>query len=342
MAYKTLKPGDVKSVIALYKAGVCTKDIAAQNLINVRTVQRLIKKFRDNGEVALPHPEPKSGRPRKLTQQTLRVICRQIKSKPSLTAREIKDKNPILLSEVSLRTIQLRMHDDLQFRSYKARPKPLLNERHRKNRLKFCKKYRNWNEEDWKKVLWTDEATFFVTGMGAKRVYRRSGTDPNLPQYILPTVKHPTSVMIWGSFAYGGVGKLVYLPPNETMNQYKYYELLNDELEESFEMSGATFFMHDGAPCHTAKLVTAWLTDAYVPYFNDWPGQSPDINPIENLWAIIKQKLRGMDTSTLPKLKSSIQDVWDNIPKNILENLAMSVPKRLKECIKKNGGSTKY
>ncbi len=40
--------------------------------------------------------------------------------------------------------------------------------------------------------------------------------------------------------------------------------------------------MQDGAPCHTAKTVVTWLDDCMVNYFKDWPGNSPDINPIEN------------------------------------------------------------
>lgn len=342
MAYRTLKPCDVTRIIALYKAGINNKEISRQTAINLRSVQRVICRFKEDGERLEPKPKPKSGRPRKFTERTLNSIKRQDNIQPSITAREIKDRNPRLLGNVSLRTVQLRLHDDLGFRSFKARKKPLINERQRTNRLNFCRKYSTWGEDDWKKVLWTDEATFFVTGSTAKRVYRHSGSDPNLPQYTCATVKHPTSVMVWGSFAYGGVGRLEFLPRNVMMNQFNYFELLNDVLEDSFNMSGAEFFMQDGAPCHTAKSVKGWLNDAAVPYFNDWPGQSPDINPIENLWAIIKQRLRSKDTSSLPNLKKSIQEVWDNIPKEMLENLSLSLPRRLSQCISYKGYAIKY
>ena len=67
--------------------------------------------------------------------------------------------------------------------------------------------------------------------------------------------------MVWGCFTYHGVGPLVVLPANEKINQYNYLELLCDELPGAFEKTKATWFMQDGAPCHTAKSVQQWMKD---------------------------------------------------------------------------------
>ena len=73
----------------------------------------------------------------------------------------------------------------------------------------------------------------------------------------------------------------------------------------------------------------------------DWPGNSPDLNPIENLWNIMKNKVAKKDTSSLPKLKNAIKEVWTiDFSPSYLENLS-SMPKRLKDVLKCKEKSTK-
>lgn len=126
-------------------------------------------------------------------------------------------------------------------------------------------------------------------------------------------VKYPDSLMVWGCFTYYGVGKLVIFPSNEKVNQYNYLELLCDYLGNSLDDTKVEVFMQDSAPAHIAKSVTQWLSDCEVPYFRDWPGNSPDISPIENLWSHMKKQLLGMDASSVPRLEAAIKQSWDSI-----------------------------
>ena len=72
-------------------------------------------------------------------------------------------------------------------------------------------------------------------------------------------------------------------------------------------------FMQDNAPVHTCKLVREYLTQQGISTL-DWPPQSPDINPIENVWAIIKQELYSQ--KTFPSGKNDLIDrvfeIWQN------------------------------
>ena len=127
---------------------------------------------------------------------------------------------------------------------------------------------------------------------------------------------------------------MVVLPHDEMMNQNSYLELLCDYLPSCFEKCSAEVFQQDGAPCLTAKSVTQWLSDCQVNFISDWPSNSPDLSPIQNLWSIIKQ---GKDTSTLTKLETAINEEWLNFDHTILKNLANSLPSRLKVCIRRKG-----
>ena len=191
-------------------------------------------------------------------------------------------------------------------------------------------------------MVWSDESTFTVTGSRGSFVYRKPKSDPLLPQYTKKSVKFPASLMVWGSFSYFGVGKLVFLEKNMTMNKDRYLELLCDHLPDCFDLCQGHVFMQDGAPCHTAAVVKDWLKFCCVDFIEDWPGNSPDLNPIENIWALMKRELRGKDTSSIPKLRAAIQEVWDGLNATWLQNMADSVPKRLQSVLKRKGLPCKY
>lgn len=68
-------------------------------------------------------------------------------------------------------------------------------------------------------------------------------------------------------------------------------------------------FQLDLAPCLASKMVKKFFADKGIQCL-DWPGNSPDINPIENLWSICKTRLRTMDCTTKTKLIESVIAVW--------------------------------
>ena len=73
------------------------------------------------------------------------------------------------------------------------------------------------------------------------------------------------------------------LPRNVTVNKERYLELRADHLNDCFMTCKSGIFQQDGASAFTAKLVCHWLEWVGVDYIRDWPGNSPDLSPIENL-----------------------------------------------------------
>ena len=144
-----------------------------------------------------------------------------------------------------------------------------------KKRLEFAKCHQNWTVSDWENVLWTDESTFQQFGTCVRHVRRPPGQQLN-QRYVVQTMKHPPSQMIWGAAG------LYFLPKNTTMNGEQYLTLLQEKLEFYMNSHQVTTLMHDGAPCHRAIKVTDWLQSKDIQLL-EWPGNSRDCNPIENL-----------------------------------------------------------
>jgi transposase len=119
---------------------------------------------------------------------------------------------------------------------------------------------------------------------------------------------------------------------------------LQDVLLPELQAAGQEMtFMQDNASCHKSKLVMDFLAQNNVKVL-PWPPQSPDLNPIENLWAIVKQKRVkkfGFPTTKV-ELIDQIFSVWNDINVELCETLSDSVVRRLDACLKANGMSTKY
>jgi len=223
-----------------------------------------------------------------------------------------------------------------------AARKPLLTRRHRQLRLAFARKYANKDCDFWKKVLFTDETRIAVRNDSAKlRVRRKTG---ERLKFITPTVKHPPAVMLWGAFSANGVGRLRFLEKGETCNSAWYLKVLNQQVRGSAKslFNGEFYLQDDGAPCHRSKSVKEFVRMQQWKTL-DWPPQSPDLNPIENLWALLKKKVWSTNFSSTLELKAKIIAVWNHhIAKDLLEKLAFSMPDRLRAVIRAHGGPTDY
>lgn len=148
--------------------------------------------------------------------------------------------------------------------------------------------------------------------------------------------------MVWGCFSAKGVGKLHFI--EGTVNAEKYVKILEEHLLTSVPML-TTFdefvFQQDGASCHTAKFTRNWFHDNSINVL-DWPSSSPDLNPIENLWALMKRRLRNEPQRTLQGLKDKIQAIWTSITPEECQYLINSMNKRLNAVIKNKGDVTQF
>lgn len=157
------------------------------------------------------------------------------------------------------------------------------------------------------------------------------------------TVKFPASVMIWGCMSREGVGRLHFV--DGTVNAQKYVEILEASLLPSvgdlIQDQDAFIFQHDGAACHTAKSTKCWLRNKSINTM-DWPSSSPDMNPIESLWGIMKRRLRSDPQRTVPELRQKIEEIWNSVEPIECKRLLDSMPARISALIGSKGDVTKY
>ncbi len=224
----------------------------------------------------------------------------------------------------------------------KRATKPLLNQRHRQKHLTWAVEKKNWTVAQWSKVLFSDESKFCISfGNQGPRDWRKSGEAQNTC-CLKSSVKFTQSVMIWAAMSSAGVGPLCFL--KYTVNAAIYQEILEHfMLPSADKLYGDADFIvqQDLAPAHTAKGTKSWFNDHGVTVL-DWPANSPDLNLIENLWGIVKRKMRDTRPNNADDLKATIKATWASIPPQQCHKLITSMPRRIEAVIKAKGAPTKY
>ncbi len=139
-----------------------------------------------------------------------------------------------------------------------------------------------------------------------------------------------------------GVGPLCFL--KSTVNVAIYQEILEHfMLPSADKLHGEAdfIFQQDLAPAHTAKGTKSWFNDHGVTVL-DWPANSPDLNPIENLWGIVKRKMRDTRPNNADELKATVKETWASIPPQQCHKLITSMPRRIEAVINAKEAPNKY
>ncbi|EIE77247.1 hypothetical protein RO3G_07683 [Rhizopus delemar RA 99-880] len=329
---------DIKSAIL---AGKGSMEIANRFRVTYATVNNYANKFFPNRQRRL------GGRPMVVSAQTKRFIKLQVLQGQLKTAREVHGKLMELGYYISYKTAINVLKSMNFFAAIKVK-KPLLTAKHMNRRLAWAKKHQNWTTDDWRRVVLSDETKVNIWGSdGCKYYWSRPG-DPLKPHYIDVTVKHGGgSLMMWGCMTYEGPGYACQIY-DETMNSDLYQHILDTTLRETMEyynMDWSTaYFQHDGDPKHRSKSTVQWLQANGVNYIDDWPAQSPDLNPIEHLWHHLKLKLSLYDKKAkgVHELWERVEKDWNSFDKEVCRRYIDTMPAHIKAVIDTKGGSTRY
>ena len=247
-----------------------------------------------------------------------------------------KIKNDLGL-QCSSRTIR-RALKQFGFAWKSTKKAPMLKPRHFEQRLQFSRENLLF---DWNSVIFSDEKRFSLDGPDSNYRYWHHETQEK--RIFSRRQFGGGSVMVWGCFGVRGKSELMICDNSLTSARYQVV-LRNGLLPHLQELTkNVLLFMHDNAPCHSARATKAWLQAHGIETLR-WPACSPDLNPIENVWGIMTKRIyrQGRQYVSKDQLIVAIQEAWNDLPLELLQKLIGSMSTRVQSVIERRGGYTGY
>ncbi len=152
-------------------------------------------------------------------------------------------------------------------------------------------------------------------------------------------------VMVWGIFSWHTLGPLV--PTEHRLNTTVYLSIVADHVHPfmtTVYSSSDVYFQQDNAPCHKAQIISDWFLEHDNEFtLLKWPPQSPDLNPIEQLWDVVEREIRIMNVqpTNLQQLRDAIMSIWTKINEECFNTLLNLCHEELRQLWRRLG-PTRY
>jgi transposase len=322
------------AIVTLWLNDVDRNTIAQRIPCHLNTVGHWIQAWQQRRDLA---DAERSGRPRITTESTDRRIEEFAEEKKFTTPREIQNE---LELDVSARTIRRRL-DEVGLYGRVARTEHDYTELDLRRRIAFAEGYKHWSEADWERVIFSDETHFDRFGHGHPWVQRPIGMAFD-SAYLAHGTQQFESVGLWACFCAKGIGQAEIYVGEYKSEQYcsmLYANLL--ATARAFYPRQHWYLLHDNAPQHSSLHTAIWLHNHGVTVI-DFPPYSPDLNPIENLFFTLKQRVYAHFPHTAADIEAALHVEWEALPTDLLRTLAHSMPARLNAAINNKGHKTKY
>ena len=327
-------------IVCNYQAGISQSQISRLLGVSQPTCHRIIRLYKTTGTTNSKRKN--CGGQNRLPVRTERLLRRASVSNPRATARQLAHEVGGHAEEVDISTIRRSLRRN-GISTYRPHMSPSLSPSQCRVRVLWARQHRSWTTENWAHVIFSDETAIDICPSRVQYVRRQPGSRITQAH----TASHRPylqRVMFWSCISVFGPGPLI--PITGTMNATKYIDTLQQHLLpycEALYPERNIIYQQDNAPCHKARVVNEFFAKNHIALLQ-WPAYSPDLNCIENLWAMLKRKLHATDISSKQQLISEAVYLWenDNDIRQVCQHLIQSMPNRLHECITSKGEYTHY
>ncbi|PQE05349.1 transposable element tc1 transposase protein [Rutstroemia sp. NJR-2017a BVV2] len=230
------------------------------------------------------------------------------------------------------------------FKRCTALKKPDLTAQHAAIRLNWALEHVHWTVEEWAQILWSDKSWIQPGRYKKVKVTRRAGEALHR-DCLEPKTQRKIGWMFWGSISgLYGKGPGIFWEKNwGTISSESYLQRIAPTVQ-AYALHRGLVYMQDNATSHSAKWTLEQLELMGIkPIF--WPAKSPDLNPIETIWNIMKDYIEEKYPqyhSSYIRLKEAVLEAWDSITEGQIRELIESMPVRCKAVIEADGWHTKY
>ncbi|GFV02624.1 transposable element Tcb2 transposase [Trichonephila clavipes] len=324
------------------KEGRSVTSVAAEFGIAHSIVSRLRRQFQTTGTLIRRFS---SGRTRGTTPADDRYIVLQARRNRRQTAGEIARHTMQATGRpISRFTVARRLHGGGLFARRPARCVPL-TPAHRRRRSLWCREYWNWRDNEWGRVLFTDESRFSLSSDSHRILIWREWGSRNHPSNIIERDRYGgRGVLVWGGTMLGSRTDLHIFDAGSVNGTRYCNEILLPYVRLFRGAMGLQFlFMDDNAPCQRTVAAEQLLESEDIERM-DWPARSPDLNPIEHVWDFLGRRLaaRTLPPVAIRELRLALQDEWAAMPQQLIDTLILSMGRRCETCLAVRGDHIPY
>ena len=322
-----------KSIVDLYQNGLAQQQIAKVLHVGNHRVGDVIKKFNQTGQI--PNPKKRGAKP-KVTDEMKRFIEIKTLQDASIPSRSIATEIQNNFGKSISTQYVSKLRNEMQFHFRPPKHQQSLTNEQIQRRISFCEKMLSQNYY-LNKISFSDESRF-VLGKDNRWIWVRKG-DFTKNSYTTET-KFPQSIMIFGVIAHDYKSKLVVVDGSIDSETYISNMIKSGFIDDMNNKFGQLewLYMQDGARCHTAQETMDWLEDR-LDVISDWPPNSPDLNPIELVWSILKRIVAEENPRSKDDLIAIVKRAWDNLSLRLINKLCQGFGDRLKLCLEMGGFS---